>query len=519
MEKRSTYAPKALSGINVIDEAWGGLYRGGTYLVYGQAWSGRSLFTLQFTATGVSQQERCLYIFSERPGDLVIQAAAIHFNLRGAADQGLVKLMRIPLSFKPEDMNDEDLHDALMDLVDVIMEEKPDRLIIDNFTKFAGFSSVEAFDKSFTEILDRLELVNTTMILGLGEPVNANAKEIVERIARQVTGTVHISNNNDDPYASARFVTIVPNIGHLEGAVADYWDVGAMIEHNEAQQAFIDPQPIAVLPPVPEPTPTPAPPVPEPIQIPEMPVIDLAEELTPEVQPVAIPEVQEPVFTADHPTGKAEEVVDFNPIVLPPNMPPPRRLSELPGKQHVFNAPPSIPTPAPPSVPVVAEVPELSVPGFERLEAVESTSSSVKDDGVPMRDFTDVTAFATLLDEEFKRRDQDGTPFILIAMRMDKRENRKARPFDFEFILDLVTESLQETDHLLVNPEKERLVILRTSPKKDAQNFFSELMEKLRAEAPQQAEQMLRSVSAIVVPDGKPFKNAQEFLAYAMDRI
>ena len=505
MEKRSTYAPKALSGINVIDEAWGGLYRGGTYLVYGQAWSGRSLFTLQFTATGVSQQERCLYIFSERPGDLVIQAAAIHFNLRGAADQGLVKLMRIPLSFKPEDMNDEDLHDALMDLVDVIMEEKPDRLIIDNFTKFAAFSSVEAFQKSFTEILDRLELVNTTMILGLGEPVNANAKKIVEFIARQVTGTVHISNNNEDPYASARFVTIVPNIGHLEGAVADYWDVGSMIEQNEALQSFREPQPVAALPAQPTIEPTPVP-------IAETPVIDL----TTEIQEVIAPEevhTSEIIFTPETPIAPKESVeTDFNPVVLPPNMPPPRRLSDLPGKPNVFNTPP-------PPVPVVVnETP--AVPNFTILtETVQETSSAVKDETEFSRDFTNVAAFSTLLDEEFKNRDLHGTPFMLIAMRMDKRENRKARPFDFEFILDLVTESLQETDHLLVNPETERLVILRTSPKKDAQNFFSELMDKLRAEAPQQAEQMLRSVSAIVVPDGKPFKNAQEFLAYAMDRI
>ncbi|HCR49663.1 MAG TPA: KaiC 1, partial [Bacteroidetes bacterium] len=72
MEKQSIYAPKIITGINVIDEAWGGLYRGGSYLLYGQAWTGRSLMNLQFAFTGVKQKERCLYIFPERPRDLII---------------------------------------------------------------------------------------------------------------------------------------------------------------------------------------------------------------------------------------------------------------------------------------------------------------------------------------------------------------------------------------------------------------------------------------------------------------
>jgi circadian clock protein KaiC len=67
METTVAYAPKILSGVDVIDEAWGGLYRGGSYLVYGRAATGRGLLTMMFVQTGSMLEERCLFISPDRP--------------------------------------------------------------------------------------------------------------------------------------------------------------------------------------------------------------------------------------------------------------------------------------------------------------------------------------------------------------------------------------------------------------------------------------------------------------------
>jgi hypothetical protein len=103
-------------------------------------------------------------------------------------------------------------------------------------------------------------------------------------------------------------------------------------------------------------------------------------------------------------------------------------------------------------------------------------------------------------------------------MRLDRDGNGVTRPFDFEFIIDLVTDSLRSQDSVLVKTDAERLVVwLADSTPDDAQDFFARLRRTLEAEAPQRAGQLLHAVSAIVVPDGRPFQTGGEFLAYALD--
>ena len=101
---------------------------------------------------------------------------------------------------------------------------------------------------------------------------------------------------------------------------------------------------------------------------------------------------------------------------------------------------------------------------------------------------------------------------------MDRSGSKSARPFDFDFLMDLVREELRAQDDMLANADVERMVIyLGDSRAEEAQSFFARLKDRLRAESPVQADHLLHSVSAIVVPDGRPFQNAGEFLTYALD--
>ena len=92
------------------------------------------------------------------------------------------------------------------------------------------------------------------------------------------------------------------------------------------------------------------------------------------------------------------------------------------------------------------------------------------------------------------------------------------RPIDFDFLTDLVRAELGPTDDILAVAEIERMVVLlQETPADVAQTFFSGLRDRLSIVSPKQSDGLLQSVSAIVVPDGRPFKGASEFLAYALD--
>lgn len=151
--------------------------------------------------------------------------------------------------------------------------------------------------------------------------------------------------------------------------------------------------------------------------------------------------------------------------------------------------------------------------GSHSRHAPAPASSDV---AVPSR--TNREAFRGRLQRQFLRKDVDNTPFLLIALRMDRAEGVEGRPFDFDFITDLISESLSAADDMFIDVRSERLVVLLPGRQSDgAQPFFAHLKQRLQQEAPQQADELMRSVSAIAVPGGEPFRTAEEFLTYVLD--
>ncbi len=448
----TTFAPKILSGIDVIDKEWGGLYRGGSYLVYGRAASGRGLLTLMFIQTGALLGESCLIISPERPKDLMIQAASIGFDLQKAHREGTVRMMRIPPLFNLQSVGDDSVAQALRDLVEIIRRHQPKRLVVNDFTPFVLFRSFDRLRAEFIQMLEQIDPLDTTMMLAVAEPASRRSEEVVDFMKSQLTASIHLEMVPNGDLSTKRRLTLIPHIGHLKRKVVDNWDLESLVASSEALASSL-----RMLPaqeeearPAPQIAPKPAPPVTPPTPEPEQPA---------------------------SPVSRATDLVEH---------------------LDIFVTPPSPQEPTTP--PVTPPTPE---PEPEKSHAM-----------------TDRAAFRELLQQHFLERDLNDTPFLLLAMRMDRTNQKTVRPFEFEFILDLVSESLREQDAMLADMEHERLVVLLANSRpEEAQNFFSQLKNRLRQDTPQQADHLLHSVSAIVVPDGRPFQTAEEFLSYALDEV
>ena len=83
------------SGFSLIDKKWGGIYRGGSYLIIGPRKSGRTLLSLQFALETTKANEVCLYFTNMRPKDLMIQAASLNFDIQSYMNQNLLIVVRI----------------------------------------------------------------------------------------------------------------------------------------------------------------------------------------------------------------------------------------------------------------------------------------------------------------------------------------------------------------------------------------------------------------------------------------
>ncbi len=208
------------SGITLADNAWGGFYRGGTYLLIGPRKSGRTLLGLQYAMECASQKEVCLYFTSMRPKDLMIQAASIDFDLQHYMNQNLIIVVRVapPSDLYEAGNPDEFLVEYLNDIVTVVNQYQPNKIVFDELTPFIGFNNINLLQDVFVHTIEAIEESGITSLFILGDPVTPLAHSIVDALAAFSTGIVYLQKNEEEVNKSQGGVmTITPNIGHTEG--------------------------------------------------------------------------------------------------------------------------------------------------------------------------------------------------------------------------------------------------------------------------------------------------------------
>jgi circadian clock protein KaiC len=217
MKKKIQLLP---SGITLIDTNWGGLYRGGTYLLIGSRKSGRTLLGLQFAMECAAQKEVCLYFTSMRPKDLMIQAASIDFDLQHYMNQNLIIVVRVapPSDLYEAGNPDEFLVEYMNDIVTVVDQYQPNKIVFDELTPFIGFNNLNLLQDVFMRTTESIEDNGITSLFILGEPATPLAESIVDALAAYSTGIVHLQKKEGEAGTSSGGVmTITPNIGHTEG--------------------------------------------------------------------------------------------------------------------------------------------------------------------------------------------------------------------------------------------------------------------------------------------------------------
>ncbi len=99
-----------------------------------------------------------------------------------------------------------------------------------------------------------------------------------------------------------------------------------------------------------------------------------------------------------------------------------------------------------------------------------------------------------------------------------RADGEAARSVDFRRLYETVRRLLGKQDDWFVDPQTKRLIVLLAQGRDDdAHRFFARLKQHLLRDIPQQAEAYLHAVTAIVVPEGGRFQNAEDFLATALE--
>jgi archaellum biogenesis ATPase FlaH len=208
------------SGISLVDSAWGGFYRGGTYMMIGAHKTGKTLLSLQYAKESANQKELCLFFTSKRPKDLIIQAASIDIDLQELMNQNRIIVVRVT---PPADMSnvpdvDEYLSEYITNIVTVVEQYQPSKIVFDELTPFVGFQDINLLRETFLKSMEAIEDYGITSLFILAEPATQFAEQIIDALTSLSTGIVFLRNGvlSEKEYHGGK-MTIFPNIGHTQG--------------------------------------------------------------------------------------------------------------------------------------------------------------------------------------------------------------------------------------------------------------------------------------------------------------
>ncbi|GBD87465.1 circadian clock protein kinase KaiC [bacterium BMS3Abin03] len=240
MSKKIQLSP---SGIPLVDLAWGGLYRGGTYFLVAPRKSGKTLLALQFAMECAQQKEVCLFFTSMRPKDLMIHASSIDFDLQHFMNQNLVIVVRVspPANLDEYENPDEYLAEYLKDIVSVVDQYKPNKVVFDELTQLVGFSDPQFLKETFLETIENVEDSGITSLLILSEPATPASQIIVDTLTENATGIITLQKEGESvSILQPGSMSISPNIGHTEGKfTAPYYIEaykGIMVDFKQASK-------------------------------------------------------------------------------------------------------------------------------------------------------------------------------------------------------------------------------------------------------------------------------------------
>jgi circadian clock protein KaiC len=149
------------TGIEELDGMMGnkGFYRGSTILVSGSAGSGKTSLAASFVDAACRRGERCLFFaFEESPGQFVRNMSSIGINLAPHVKKGLLHFHASRPSFMGLEMH-------LVTIHDLILEYKPDIVVLDPITDFFVVGSGAEVKSIITRIIDFLKTKGITTML------------------------------------------------------------------------------------------------------------------------------------------------------------------------------------------------------------------------------------------------------------------------------------------------------------------------------------------------------------------
>lgn len=193
------------TGIEGIDQFTGGLPRGKTILITGDAGSGKTIFGLQFALKSFEQSLKTVYITTEEDSkDLFIQGDTFGWDIQSATDSGILQF--IELAAVRAKVTEAEISidvGAMKGNFSKFIRDLPedtDTVVIDNIGSYTAKLSPYEFRDRFDLLVYELKERNITALIILD---SATSREFNEIALFSVYGAIKLMKR-ENPYTGRR---------------------------------------------------------------------------------------------------------------------------------------------------------------------------------------------------------------------------------------------------------------------------------------------------------------------------
>ena len=416
----------------------------------------------------VDRDQTCLYVSARDPQTLAVHAAECGFDLAQASRDGGFRLLPLPdaLTAKDAETSDDARTQALADMTMLTQRRRPDYLIVEDAAPLASFEHGDWFDVAFAAMHERFTDAGTAFLLAVDGPEDSLAHTRL---------SAHIVRRRTLP---------APPAPAPRGE-------GAAFRFDR------EPEAPAVSSPALQDTPlmTDA-------TIPEFRAFKGSPERESSARPEKALSIGRGHYVA---AGATFPDVEHAATHLSPLDRALLGGTTVEARSDGYGAPEpvSVDTDLFEAVDVrqalaTFEAPSVAPP-LVKFEPVEETPR---------------IAFVRAFNSALAEHETAGTPFLAVALRVPDGHPAGRR---FHFVIEAVRRSLGPDETLLADEDRRRLVVLlRAEGKGGAQPLFGAIRAHLHASTVE-AEHVMKTVSAVLIPNGAPFPNATEFLIHAFD--
>lgn len=205
------------SGISLIDEGWGGLYKGSNYLLIGAHKSGKTQFGLNFLLRGADERESCLF-FCSGDTERLKSFNRINQNLEKYIRKNVITIVKVipPARELISGNNDVELAQYFEDVIIMIDRFLPSRIVFDEITPFISFKDETLFKLILEKFQNKLQESEITGIMISSEPVTDAMSMQLQSLADVSNGLIYLDKEINDLYGT---ISLLPSYEHRSGEI------------------------------------------------------------------------------------------------------------------------------------------------------------------------------------------------------------------------------------------------------------------------------------------------------------